>query len=316
MFKTGITLFVFMALIFLGCDSNPVAPSEKLGPIVFSANRTSDRINGKTQLYTMEPDGSNLIQLTDDNFSRGGPRWSPDGKTIAFQSNKGRTPDAFPLYLMDANRKNERLLAPQGSQAVWSPDGKQMAYSKDPRCGGVCGNWDTFILNLADKTERSLNSSPNYYESVSDWSPDGRLLLIESNNPKDNPGEDWEIYTMEMDGNYVARLTDNDVWDVSPRWSPDGSMIVYSAFDGKDWDIFIMDTDGSNKRNLSNDDYLFSSSPCWSPDGTKILYTVTDGTEQQQRDLDVINIYSINIDGTGLTKLTQRDFINQSPDWR
>ncbi len=78
----------------------------------------------------------------------------------------------------------------------------------------------------------------------------------------------------------------------------------------------MMDADGSNKRNLSNDDYLFSSSPCWSPDGTKILFTATDGSVQQERDLEVINIYRINIDGSRLMKLTEGNFINQSPDWR
>jgi Tol biopolymer transport system component len=75
-----------------------------------------------------------------------------------------------------------------------------------------------------------------------------------------------------------------------------------------------MNADGSNKRNLSDDDNVFSYSPCWSPDGLKILYSVSEGPKGY--DLNVVNIYSINLDGTGLIKLTQGNFVNGGPDWR
>jgi TolB protein len=305
---------LFFSLTLLGCTRYPVIPLDKLGPIVFSANRSGDVTRG-SNLYTMEPDGSNLLQVTHDDFGYGQPRWSPDGKTIVFQGPRTiANPDAVPLYLVDANGKNKRLLVSQGETAVWSPSGDLIAYSKDPRCGGVCANWDVFIFNLAKKTEISLTNDPGYYETVWDWSPDGQFLLIESNNPANNLGEDWEIYVLDTQGNYISRLTDNDVYDVSPRWSPDGSMVAYSAFDGKDWDIFVMNADGSNKRNLSDDDNVFSYSPCWSPDGLKILYSVSEGPKGY--DLNVVNIYSINLDGTGLIKLTQGNFVNGGPDWR
>ncbi|NIV92458.1 hypothetical protein GWN42_06545, partial [candidate division KSB1 bacterium] len=84
LYKT-VTYLVFTSFIFWGCNNNPAGPGEKLGPILFSANRTGDLINGKTQLYTIEPDGSNLIQLSRKAFGYAVPRWSPDGKTIAFQ---------------------------------------------------------------------------------------------------------------------------------------------------------------------------------------------------------------------------------------
>ncbi len=315
MFRALFAIYwILVSSTLVGCSKNPVAPSPKPGPIVFAANRTGN-ISGKSHLYTIEPDGSNLTQLTHDDFDYASPRWSPDGKTIVFQGPRTiANPDAFPLYVMDANGKNMRLLVPQGVQPAWSPEGNCIAYSKDPRCGGVCANWDIFILDLEKKTERSLTNDPDYYETVRDWSRDGRFLLLDSNNPTDNPEGDWEIYVMDTQGNYVARLTDNDVYDVSPRWSPDGSKIAYSAFDGKDWDIFVMDADGSNKRNLSNDDNLFSSEPCWSPDGSKILYSVSEGPRGYE--LNVRNIYSINLDGTGLTKLTQGNFVNDDPDWR
>ncbi len=311
MLKNTIASAFLGGLALLGCTRYPVIPLDKLGPIVFSANRSGDI----SQLYTMEPDGSNLLQVTRDNFSYEWPRWSPDGRTIVFQGPKTiANPDAYPLYLMDANGKNRRQLAPDGWATSWSPGGDRIAYSKDARCGGICGNWDIFIFDVAKKTEYSITSTSDYYETVGDWSPDGGFLLIVSDNPANNPDEDKEIYVIDLDGNYIARLTDNDVHDTAPRWSPDGSMIAYSAFDGKDWDIFVMNADGSDKRNLSNDDNVFSTSPCWSPDGMKILYSVSEGPKGY--DLNVVNIYSINLDGTGLTKLTQGNFVNTGPDWR
>ncbi len=311
------TFLMFCSFIFWGCDNNPVGPTEKLGPIVFSANRTGDLINGETQLYMMEPDGSNLIQLTHtEDFGYSFPRWSADGKTIAFMSGKGNSPHSRTINLIDANGKIIRGLVSQGGAPVWSPDGRRIAFSKDARCGGPCSGVDVCILDLDSKTQRNLTNTEDIDEVVWDWSPDGGFLLIEWFDPTLKREQDYEIYIMDTTGTYITRLTNNDIGDISPRWSSDGSRIAYSAFDGKDWDIFVMDADGSNKRNLSNDDYLFSSSPCWSPDGTKILFTATDGSVQQQRDLEVVNIYRINIDGSGLTKLTEGNFINQNPDWR
>jgi TolB protein len=113
-------------------------------------------------------------------------------------------------------------------------------------------------------------------------------------------------------------LTDNDVYDSGGRFSPDGSKIVYSAFAGPDWELFVMDADGSNKRNLTNDDKVFNGSTAWSPDGSKIIFSASDGPGVGGA-LNIVNIYIINLDGTGLQKLTNgsvKGDINDAPDWR
>jgi Tol biopolymer transport system component len=79
-----------------------------------------------------------------------------------------------------------------------------------------------------------------------------------------------------------------------------------------------MDADGSNKRNLTNDDKIFNGSEAWSPDGSKIVFSASDGPTVG-RALEIVNIYLINNDGTGLQKLTnagEKDQINTAPDWR
>lgn len=86
---------------------------------------------------------------------------------------------------------------------------------------------------------------------------------------------DSEIFTLRGDGSALTQLTDNDVADEQPQWSPDGSRILWVQFAGlfpnKSYDdLWIMDSDGSNARSLTQDVGLERGS--WSPNGSHIFY--------------------------------------------
>src|SRR5205809_192636 len=106
-----------------------------------------------------------------------------------------------------------------------------------------------------------------------------------------------DIYTMEADGSNVQRLTNNPGFDLSPKWSPDGTKIAFlrldDYFDGP-INIYVMNADGTNQTRLSNSGLDFDSR--WSPDGTKIAFaSIRDNN---------CEIYVMNADGSNVQRLT------------
>lgn len=99
-----------------------------------------------------------------------------------------------------------------------------------------------------------------------------------------------DIWTMRADGSDVRQLTDSDVNDYSPSWSPDGERIVWNH-GGSLW---IMNSDGSDAQPLlERDPPTAHASPDWSPDGEQILFTTFNGDDTE--------MYLIKPDGSGLT---------------
>ena len=103
-----------------------------------------------------------------------------------------------------------------------------------------------------------------------------------------------DIYVMNDDGSRVQQLTNSGLWDVSPRWSPDGKHILFRrdlGAEGQQLDIFIMNVDGSNERRLTfhpkND-----GSATWSPDGQHIAFS---SSRSGNREIHIMEIASRTI---------------------
>ncbi len=115
----------------------------------------------------------------------------------------------------------------------------------------------------------------------------------------------WEIYTLDLTTGEEAQLTDNDVIDAHPDWSPDGAMIVFGSFrdaEGNPFsaaDIYVMDNNGSALVQLTDSSWE-NNDPEWSPDGTMIVFKSTRNTQQAGRE----EIYTMNSDGSDPLRLT------------
>jgi Tol biopolymer transport system component len=110
-----------------------------------------------------------------------------------------------------------------------------------------------------------------------------------------NRDGNYNIYSINLDGSGVQRLTDSNSEDLYPEVSPDGKKIAYTADIGGVWQIMIMDWDGSDKRQLTNNSYR-SAYPSWSHDMKYIFFEVyIDGDWE---------IFRINTDGSGQKRLT------------
>ncbi|SEN12974.1 TolB family protein [Lihuaxuella thermophila] len=120
-----------------------------------------------------------------------------------------------------------------------------------------------------------------------DVSPDGKKLAFIKQD---------SLYVSGADGKHPIRLTHSrfPVYDSSPRWSPDGTKIVFSRSDGN---IYVIDANGKNLTNLTNtDETVINSEPDWSPDGSKIVFH-SNRTGQS-------HIFVMNADGSNVKQLT------------
>lgn len=171
-------------------------------------------------LWVGNVDGSGHRELSGKGISRH-PAWSPDGKRIAFWSNRWGTERIMGIYVIDADGENETLITkPAESDSIdwgcsWSPDGKKIAFVV----------FDDIYTMSPDGSNR-IKLTTSRRASCPDWSPDGRRIVFTLRNR----GYVKDIYIMDSDGSHQTRLTSGarkGYSNARPKWSPDGKKIFY-----------------------------------------------------------------------------------------
>ena len=177
-------------------------------------------LNVADRAVVVAPKPAPATRLTFDDAFDSSPAWSPDGRRIAFESERDGNDE---IYVMNADGSGVARLtvndAIDGSPA-WSPDGQRIAFDslRDD-------NFEVYLMNAdGSGVTRLTNNDARDWHPV--WSPDGRRIAFESNRDGNA-----EIYLMNPDGSGVVRLTYNGAADwVSPAWSPDGRRIAFVSY--------------------------------------------------------------------------------------
>lgn len=287
--------------------------SAKNGRIAFIRRPAVD---GDYDIWTMRPNGKNLVNLTADSDAFDAyPRWRTDGRKIAFISNRGTTADPGPqadteIFVMNADGSKVRQItfnADDDEAPSWSPDGRKIVFQRDFDPVFEQTDYDLFTMNADGTRQRNITDSPGISEYEAAWSPNGRRIAFAS----DRDGDD-EIYTMSPDGSRVQQLIFNDAAESGASWSPDGHKIAfYSDRDGNE-EIYTMRANGSDQTRLTFDvapDFF----PDWSPDGRRIAFaSERDATENK----DNAEIYTMLADGGNQTRLTRTPDRENGPDWQ
>ena len=242
--------------LLLSLPALPSLAASIQGPIVFASDR-----GGRWDIWVMDADGSNPVNLTKDWAEDDYPEFSRDGKKIVWI--KGRGADGE-LWVMNADGTEKKQLTSDGfsdRDATWSPDGSQVAWRSQRK-----GNPDIYLMNADGSNVRRLTTDPAA-DFAPDWSPDGRHIAFTSQRSGDNA-----IWVMNADGSDQHPLTPNGMHAALPGWSPDGSRIVFA--DGTcdtcgQSDLFWMRADGTGITRITAtpDNELAKS---WSTDGKSV----------------------------------------------
>jgi dipeptidyl aminopeptidase/acylaminoacyl peptidase len=206
-------------------------------------------------------------RLTSGEKQDAAPRWSPDGRELAFVSN--RSGDQKQLYVLPlAGGEARRLtdLKESVREPAWSPDGSRLAFSArvpDP------------LYDEEDDGKRGPHRFTRLAFKLDGegWTGDRRQ----------------QVYVVAADGSSEpVQLTEGDFESMSPTWSPDGAWIAFASARDDDWDtkvafdLYVVSANGGEPLKITRSDGVCGL-PAWSPDGALVAFLYTPGVFDDPR---------------------------------
>ena len=212
--------------------------------------------DGNSDIWLMDLDGGNQVNLTQDEAKDHSPAWSPDGEWIAFASLRDSL--YWELYLIRSDGTDLRRLTwwedASDLSPTWSPDGSRLAFASKRD-----GNWEIYTMDRDGGNLVRLTEHPEDDTNPA-WSPDGGRIAFVST--RDGYAE---IYVLPVaDGDPVNISNAPYSSEHGPTWSPDGGRLAfYSDRDGE-WDIYVMASDGADAIKLTGEGSI-DQVPAWRP---------------------------------------------------
>lgn len=218
-------------------------------------------LSGKTDLWSVNADGSGPKQLTDGSHSHTYPAATPDGRYVVFESSREGTHN---IWRMDADGKNQIRLTRGRYEAepVCSPDGKWVVYMSHPGVGEPLKLWKVSIeggepILLTDE-----------YAQHPTFSPDGKFIAY---HHMDKERKRWVVVIPSKGGARIKAMPIPKNFGWVMRWAPDGDSISY--LDNTQSSLWKMPLDGTPPSQIIELDGESMITFRYSPDGRRLAYT-------------------------------------------
>jgi serine/threonine protein kinase/Tol biopolymer transport system component len=224
-------------------------------------------------LWTIPAEGGRPKRLIDDPHFNWSPTWSPDGRHLYYSSNRSGIMNLWRMPVDeasgDARGEPEAITTPTSWSGLLSVsrDGRQIVYATDEGKS----NFEGIELDPESTTVRGELrpvTQGSRAVRIGEVSPDGRWIAFQTSAPRE------DLFVVQTDGNGLRQLTNDDHKDRVPRWSPDGSRILFYSNRSGRYEAWMIRPDGSGlqQATYTQGEPLFS--PVWSPDGKRFVCTL------------------------------------------
>jgi hypothetical protein len=291
----AVALVALAVLVYGGTVAHAAYPGQN-GRIAIA-----DGQGFRSDVVTMNYDGSGKTTLGNDSVNVFDPAWSPDGTKIAV-TGPGGPESRENIWIMNADGSGMQQVTSifgQDRHPTWSPDGTRIAFQTN-----WDGNSEIYVVNADGSGLQNLTNNVENHDTTPAWSPDGTEIAYVARTTNHSPNPAY-VHVMNADGTGQTALPVT-LGGADPQWSPDGSKIAYTERNTCNPScpirIHTINPDGSGDQVVTSGEWF---RPHWSPDGTKF---VVQGGQA---------IATMNVDGTGLVVISPNPGWGQErPDWQ
>jgi Tol biopolymer transport system component len=308
-----VTASLALAAAAVFASASQATPPGKNGRIAYMGKDQS----GNWQIWVASSTLTGAKQLSHGHYDSGWAVWSPNGRRLAFDSNRtDHTPNnarhVNDVFVMKPGGSGVKKLTDSkgvSGDVAWSPNGSLIAMDSDR--GNRKGFSAIYVIRAnGRRLRRVTRPRPPLSDYKPRFSPDGTHLVFTRTRGTADFGP-AALFTVRLDGSGLRRLTPYSLHADDSDWSPDGKRIVFDAYpNGAYGDIYAVDATSGSVVNLTRDTDG-QADPVWSPDGRKILFLDNGYVNGIGR----TGLATMNLDGSQRHFISSKNIEAHQADW-